>query len=348
MRVLVTGGAGFIGSHVVRRLLRAGCDVLNIDKLTYAGSLDNLYDDRNHPKHRFEQIDICDDVSVRALFSDFKPDAVLHMAAESHVDRSIDGPQVFIDTNIVGTHTMVKAAYDYWLPLGNTQRENFRFVHLSTDEVFGALGETGFFHEETPYQPNSPYAASKASSDLLVRSYWKTYKFPAVIVNASNNYGPNQYPEKLIPLMILSALEEKPLPVYGEGQQVRDWLYVEDHVDGLWAVLTKAAAGQSYCIGGGNEIRNLQLVNRLCEILDNLQPRSNGEPYSALITFVKDRPGHDFRYATETKKIQRDLGWIPATSFDKGLMKTIEWYLHEQDRLISLPARARQGKVGVA
>lgn len=348
MRVFVTGGAGFIGAHMVRRLLAEGCDVLNVDKLTYAGSLENLGEDRNHPRHRFELADICDDAKMRALFADFKPDCVLHMAAESHVDRSIDGPQVFIQTNIVGTHTMVKAAYDYWQGLDAGKKENFRFVHLSTDEVFGALGESGFFDESTPYQPNSPYAASKASSDLLVRSYWKTYKLPVVIVNSSNNYGPGQYPEKLIPLIILSALEEKPLPVYGEGQQVRDWLYVEDHVDGLWAVLTKAAPGQSYCIGGGNEIRNLDLVKRICAILDGRQPRSGGQPYAALIAFVKDRPGHDFRYATDTAKIQRDLGWTPATPFGDGLIKTVEWYLREQARLIALPARDRQGKAGAA
>ncbi len=348
MRVLVTGGAGFIGSHMVRRLLDEGCDVLNVDKLTYAGSLDNLGEYRHHPRHRFEKADICDDRAIRAFFADFTPEAVLHMAAESHVDRSIDGPQVFIETNVVGSHTLVRAAYDYWLGLESADRERFRFVHLSTDEVFGALGEDGFFDETTPYQPNSPYAASKASSDMLVRSYWKTYRFPAIIVNSSNNYGPNQYPEKLIPLMILSALEEKPLPVYGEGKQVRDWLFVGDHVDALWAVLTRAVPGESYCVGGGNEIRNLQLVKRICDILDIRQPRRGEESYAALISFVRDRPGHDFRYATEISKIRNDLGWVPATSFDDGLMETISWYLQEQDRLMMLPARVRQGKAGAS
>ena len=348
MRVLVTGGAGFIGSHAVRRLLDEGCDVLNIDKLTYAGSLDNLEGHRNHPKHRFEQVDICDINKIRALFADFQPQAVLHMAAESHVDRSIDGPQVFIQTNIVGTHTVVKAAHDFWQGLPEVEKGAFRFVHLSTDEVFGALREEGFFTEQTPYQPNSPYAASKASSDLLVRSYSKTYKFPAIIINASNNYGTHQYPEKLIPLMILSALEEKPLPVYGEGKQVRDWLFVEDHINGLWAALTKGKPGESYCIGGGYEIRNLDLVHKLCAILDEKQPRAGGKPYAELITFVKDLPGHDFRYATDTAKIKRDLGWTPKTKFDDGFAKTIAWYLAGQERLLKIPARVRQGKVGAA
>lgn len=348
MRILLTGGAGFIGSHAVRQLLDAGHSVLNVDKLTYAGNLDNLGEYQFHQNYRFEQKDICDDLSMRSILSDFKPDRVLHMAAESHVDRSIDGPQVFIETNIVGTHTLVKATYDYWCGLDDEGKINFRFVHLSTDEVFGALNEEGFFNESSPYQPNSPYAASKASSDMLVRSYWKTYKFPAVIMNASNNYGPNQYPEKLIPLMILSALEEKPLPVYGDGQQVRDWLFVGDHVDGIVAVVERANPGESYCIGGGNEIRNLQLVENLCSILDERQPRANGKKYAELINFVKDRPGHDFRYATETAKIERDLGWIPKTPFEKGLEITVEWYLREQDRLITLHTRERMGKAGAA
>jgi len=348
MRILITGGAGFIGSHMVCRLLNEGCSVLNVDKLTYAGSLDNLGAYQNHPLHRFSKTDICDQAKIVKLFEEFKPQAVLHMAAESHVDRSIDGPQVFIETNIVGTHIVTKVAFDYWTTLSETEKNNFRFLHLSTDEVFGALGENGLFNETTPYQPNSPYAASKASSDLLVRSYWRTYKLPAMIVNASNNYGPHQYPEKLIPLMILSALEERPLPVYGDGKQVRDWLFVDDHIDGLWRVLTKGTPGQSYCIGGGHEIRNLELVELLCESLDKKQPRTSGKPYKELIEFVTDRPGHDYRYATDTTKIRNNLGWTPATSFETGLMETIDWYLQEQERLIALPARQRQGKAGMA
>lgn len=344
MRMLVTGGAGFIGSHMVCRLLDEGCDVLNIDKLTYAGSLNNLGAYQNHDRHRFSKTDICDQAAIVRLFNEFQPQAVIHMAAESHVDRSIDGPQVFIDTNVVGTHTVTKAAYDYWLRLTGSEKENFRFLHLSTDEVFGALGENGFFNETTAYQPNSPYAASKASSDLLARSYWKTYKLPVMIVNASNNYGPRQYPEKLIPLMILSALEEKPLPVYGDGRQVRDWLFVGDHVEGLWRVVTKGKPGQSYCIGGGHEIRNLKLVELLCETLDKKQPRAGGKSYKELIRFVSDRPGHDYRYATDTAKIKNELGWVPAIPFNEGLITTIDWYLQEQERLMALPARQRQGK----
>lgn len=348
MRVLVTGGAGFIGSHMVRLLLQKDCDVMNIDKLTYAGSLDNLGSMASHRKHDFQKVDVCDQAKIAELIHGFRPDVVLHMAAESHVDRSIDGPQVFIETNIVGTHSMVKASYDYWLSLDAGAKESFRFVHLSTDEVFGALGDTGFFSEGSPYQPNSPYAASKASSDLLVKSYYKTYGFPAIVVNASNNYGSFQYPEKLIPLMVLSALEEKPLPVYGDGQQVRDWLFVEDHVQALWAVLTTARPGQSYCVGGGNEIRNLDLVMLICQILDDLQPRGQNQSYSELISFVRDRPGHDFRYATDCSKIKADLGWVPPTTFKDGLLRTIQWYVEDQNRLLSIPARARQGKANFA
>jgi dTDP-glucose 4,6-dehydratase len=347
MKVLVTGGAGFIGSHMVRRLLDEGCDVLNVDKLTYAGSLENLGEHAKHPKHDFAQKDICDDKAMRKLIADFKPEAIIHMAAESHVDRSIDGPDIFIQTNIVGTHVMVQAAHEYWQQLSQKTKENFRFIHLSTDEVFGALDDNGHFTEESPYRPNSPYAASKASSDLLVRSYHKTYAFPAIIVNCSNNYGPNQYPEKLIPLMLLNALEGKNLPVYGKGQQIRDWLYVEDHIEALWVILKKGTAGESYCVGGGNEIRNIDLVNLLCGILAKKQPRAGGA-YKDLITFVPDRPGHDYRYAIDIGKMRKDLGWQPSVTFEQGLEKTISWYLAEKERLAQIPARERKGKVKTA
>jgi dTDP-glucose 4,6-dehydratase len=329
-RVFVTGGAGFIGSHMVRRLLDEGCEVLNVDKLTYAGSTANLGEYFKHPKHHFEKADICNDSKIANLLNDFMPNAVLHMAAESHVDRSIAGPQVFIETNIIGTHNVLKAACDYWQTLKASEKDSFRFIHLSTDEVFGALGEKGFFNEQSPYQPNSPYAASKASSDLLARSYHRTYGFPAVIVNSSNNYGPNQYPEKLIPLMIANAVAGKPLPVYGDGKQIRDWLFVGDHVEGLWQVVNRGGPGQSYCIGGEHEIRNIELVRKLCAILDRKAPRADKKSYADLIKFVADRPGHDYRYATDTAKIKKELGWLPKMPFDKGLEETVGWYLQNK------------------
>lgn len=346
MRIIVTGGAGFIGSHVVRLLIEENHEVLNIDKLTYAGSLENLDGYVNNPSHRFERVDICDDKKIRALFEDFKPHAVLHMAAESHVDRSIDSPQVFIETNVLGTHVMVRAAYDYWKELNEDGKHTFRFLHLSTDEVFGALGKSGYFSEETPYNPNSPYASSKASSDLLVRSYWRTYGLPTIITNCSNNYGPNQYPEKLIPLTILNALEEKPLPVYGKGEQIRDWLYVKDHANALLKIITAAHPGTQYCIGGKHEIRNIDLVQKLCEILDRKQPRKNGKSYKELIHFVEDRPGHDFRYATDVSKVEKDMGWRADTGFDQGISETLDWYLANNERMSALNARSRIGRGG--
>lgn len=347
MRVLVTGGAGFIGSHMVCRLLDEGCEVLNIDKLTYAGSLKNLGDYSEYSNNRFEKIDICDMPNIKKLFAEFKPDAVIHMAAESHVDCSIDSPQIFIDTNIIGTHNVIKAAYDFWSDLPEKNKLAFRFVHLSTDEVFGALTDNEEpFNEQSSYKPNSPYSASKASSDLLVRSYWKTYDFPAVIVNSSNNYGPRQYPEKLIPLMILNALEEKILPVYGDGKQIRDWLYVEDHVDALWRVLNNGIGGDSYCIGGECELHNLDLVKMICDILDKKAPRQNGKSYHDLIEFVRDRPGHDFRYAINSDKIKQTFGWSPQKSFKQRLEQTINWYINKQDCLASIHERQRQGKIG--
>lgn len=343
MKVIATGGAGFIGSHMVRRLLDEGCEVLNIDKLTYAGSLDNLGEYVRHKNHQFQQTDICDHNAIYESFLKFKPDAVIHMAAESHVDRSIDSPQIFIQTNIVGTHNLIKAAYDYWQSLGKGNKNKFRFLHLSTDEVFGALDEKGCFTENSPYQPNSPYSASKASSDLLVRSYWKTYKFPALIVNVSNNYGPNQYPEKLIPLTILNALEGRALPVYGKGLQIRDWLHVTDHVEALWQVLTRSEPGDSYCVGGENEIRNIELVEMICDILDKKMPRDGGGSRK-LIEFVSERPGHDYRYATDISKIKNKLDWSPKIPFAKGLESTVDWYIEKQNFLKNIHTRERQGK----
>ena len=324
MKILVTGGAGFIGSNFVCHALESGHEIINIDKLTYAGNLKNLAPYQDHPKHHFYQVDICDGLALERIFSNHRPDVVLHMAAESHVDRSIDSPDVFIQTNINGTYTLLNASLKYYKTLDNTG--DFRFIHLSTDEVFGALGPTGKFNETMPYKPNSPYAASKASSDLLVRSYHKTYDFPSIIVNASNNYGPKQYPEKLIPLTLLNALSKKTLPIYGDGQQVRDWLFVGDHVNALMAIITSGHLGESYCIGADNEMCNLALVHLLCDTLDDLKP--NETSYRDLIEFVKDRPGHDFRYATDSSKLKKHTGWAPTTSLKKGMQQTVEWYLN--------------------
>lgn len=346
MRILVTGGAGFIGSHMVCRLLSDGHTVANIDKLTYAGSLDNLGDYRDHPHHVFSKADICDMAAVRSVFHNFKPEAVVHMAAESHVDRSIDSPQDFIETNINGTHNLLRIAYDYWHNAESALKAAFRFIHLSTDEVYGSLTlNEPAFNEDSPYRPNSPYSASKASSDLLVRSYFKTYGLPAIIINTSNNFGPRQFPEKLIPLMILNGLEGKPLPVYGKGEQIRDWLYVKDHIEGLLAALEHGRAGETYCIGGSNEVRNIDFVKTICSLLDQKAPRADGTPYESLITFVKDRPGHDFRYAIDSSKAKRELGWSPRYSLMDALEETVLWYIHEKTKLINLHTRERLGSV---
>lgn len=331
MKILVTGGAGFIGSHFVCHALKNGHQVINIDKLTYAGNLENLESYNNHSDHYFYQEDICNRENVESIITKHKPDVVIHMAAESHVDRSIDCADEFIRTNINGTHTLLDASLKYYKQLDN--KDNFRFIHLSTDEVFGALGSKGKFDETMPYKPNSPYAASKASSDLLVRSYNKTYDFPVIIVNSSNNYGPKQYPEKLIPLTILNALELKKLPIYGDGKQIRDWLFVKDHVNALFAIISRGKIGGSYCVGSDNEISNLDLVRRICEILDILQP--SNKPYGELISFVRDRPGHDFRYATNASKLKEHTGWFPAVTFEEGLRQTVEWYLNQLDALRS-------------
>ncbi|MBU2699031.1 dTDP-glucose 4 [Sporomusaceae bacterium BoRhaA] len=327
--ILVTGGAGFIGSNFIHVLLETCQDVqiINLDKLTYAGNLDSLRDIEHDPRYTFVQGDICDEALVRQLLADDHPDAIVHFAAESHVDRSIDGPSEFIQTNIHGTFNLLESVRHYWGELDTIHKKQFRFIHISTDEVYGSLGKTGFFMEETPYAPNSPYSASKASSDLLVRSYFHTYGLPAIITNCSNNYGPYHFPEKLIPLMILNALEGKSLPVYGNGQNVRDWLYVEDHCRAILKVLEKGRLGEKYNIGGHNEKTNLDIVHTLCDILDDKRPRSDGKSYREQITFVKDRPGHDLRYAIDASKMQRELGWVPEETFETGIVKTVEWYL---------------------
>ncbi|NTS30896.1 dTDP-glucose 4,6-dehydratase [Phyllobacterium sp. BT25] len=329
MRILVTGGAGFIGSAVCRQLAaNPGNHVVNLDKLTYAGNLTSLRQIENYPNYRFVQADICDDATMLDLLRSEKIDAVMHLAAESHVDRSIDGPGAFIETNIVGTFRLLNAALAYWRELPADAKSAFRFHHISTDEVFGDLPfDSGMFTEETPYAPSSPYSASKAASDHLVRAWHETYGLPVVLSNCSNNYGPFHFPEKLIPLVILNALDGKPLPVYGKGANVRDWLYVEDHARALEAVVTKGAVGESYNIGGHNEKTNLNVVETICDILDQKRPRKGGGRYRDLITFVSDRPGHDRRYAIDASKIERDLGWTPQESFETGLAKTIDWYL---------------------
>ena len=333
MRVLITGGAGFIGSAVIRHIIQNTDDtVCNVDKLTYAGNLDSLLDVENNDRYRFEKIDICDAKALARVIATFQPEAVMHLAAESHVDRSIDGPAAFIQTNIVGTYQLLEACRQYWNTLPNDLKNNFRFHHISTDEVYGDLeGTTDLFTEQTPYAPSSPYSASKASSDHLVRAWHRTYGLPIVITNCSNNYGPYHFPEKLIPLVILNALELKPLPVYGNGEQIRDWLFVEDHARALYAVLTKGKIGETYNIGGHNEKKNIEVVNSICELLDEIQPRLDFLSYKSLITFVKDRPGHDLRYAIDASKIKSELGWVPQESFESGLRKTVNWYLTHRE-----------------
>jgi dTDP-glucose 4,6-dehydratase len=327
-RFLVTGGAGFIGSAVVRRLLGAtDHHVLVVDKLTYAGNLDSLKPVADEPRYGFLRADICDAAAMRAAVERFQPDVVMHLAAESHVDRSIDGPAAFVETNVVGTFTLLQAALDYWRTLTGAKRDGFRFHHVSTDEVYGTLGADGLFHEEWPYQPNSPYSASKAASDHFVRAWHHTYGLPTVVTNCSNNYGPYHFPEKLIPLMILNGIEGKPLPVYGKGENVRDWLFVDDHAAALILVAERGRLGESYNIGGWNERRNIDVVTAICALLDELAPGRSNESRSQLITYVTDRPGHDLRYAIDAGKIERELGWRPAETFETGLRKTVQWYL---------------------
>lgn len=327
-RIIVTGGAGFIGSAVIRKLIATrDWEVLNLDKLTYAGNLESLATVENNPRYKFVKADICDRDHVRKIFQDYNPSGVIHLAAESHVDRSIDGPREFIETNILGTYNLLEASRAYWNNLSEPDKANFKFHHVSTDEVYGSLGDTGFFTEETPYQPNSPYSASKASSDHLVRAWHETYHLPVVTTNCSNNYGPYHFPEKLIPLMILNALEGKPLPVYGKGENVRDWLFVDDHAEALLTVFEKGKVGQTYNIGGNNEKKNIDVVKTICVLLDEMRPRAGGHKYDELITYVKDRPGHDLRYAIDANKIMRDLGWKPSETFESGIRKTLTWYL---------------------
>ena len=332
MRIFVTGGAGFIGSALVRHLIaNTAHDVLNFDKLTYAGTLSTVADVAGSDRYRFVKGDICDAAAVRSALDDFRPDIVTHLAAESHVDRSIDGPGAFVQTNVVGTYTMLAEARGYWLGLDETARTGFRFHHISTDEVYGSLGDTGLFTEETPYDPRSPYSASKAGSDHLVSAWGHTFGLPVLITNCSNNYGPYHFPEKLIPLMIVKALAGAPLPVYGKGDQVRDWLYVEDHVRALHAVFERGAPGRTYNVGGNNEKQNLEVVRTICAILDELRPRADGGSYADQITYVADRPGHDKRYAIDASRIRDELGWEPAETFETGIRKTVAWYLDNRD-----------------
>ncbi|MCZ0960535.1 dTDP-glucose 4,6-dehydratase [Paracoccus benzoatiresistens] len=340
MKILVTGGAGFIGSAVVRLAVRRGHEVVNVDALTYAANPANVAESAESPLYHFEHVDIRDRAALDRVFAAHQPDAVMHLAAESHVDRSIDGPAAFIETNVIGTFNMLEAARTYWIERGRP--EGFRFHHISTDEVFGSLGETGQFTEATPYDPRSPYSASKAGSDHLVRAWHETYGLPVVLTNCSNNYGPYHFPEKLVPVVILKALAGEPIPVYGDGGNVRDWLYVEDHADALLLVVEKGQLGRSYNIGGENEAKNIDLVRTICAHMDEMHPE--GAPHADLITFVTDRPGHDRRYAIDPARIRTELGWRPSVTVEEGLRRTVEWYLQNRDWWQPLLARDGVGQ----
>jgi len=345
MKLLITGGAGFIGSNLVRLLVNAGHDVLNVDALTYAGNLNSLRDISQKPNYRFSQVDITDASAIRRTLLDYQPTAVMHLAAESHVDRSIDGPRQFIETNIVGTLNMLQAALEHWRGLGAEAASQFRFLHVSTDEVYGSLGPEGYFTEETRYDPHSPYSASKAASDHLARAWCDTYGLPVIVTNCSNNYGPYQFPEKLIPVVILKCLHGEPIPVYGKGENIRDWLYVEDHCEALVVALQRGEVGQTYNIGGNNERTNIDLVRMLCELMDELHPRADGQSYAQQITFVTDRPGHDLRYAINPSKIRDQLGWQPRQDHQSGFRKTVQWYLdnrHWWEAILSGDYRMRR------
>lgn len=349
MRIFVTGGAGFIGSALVRHLIEnTQYEVLNFDKLTYAGTLSTVERVANSYRYRFVQGDICDAEAVRAAITEFKPDVITHLAAESHVDRSIDGPGAFIQTNVVGTYTMLTEARSYWLSLEGAAKDTFRFHHISTDEVYGSLGNTGLFTEDTPYDPRSPYSASKAGSDHLVSAWGHTFGLPVLITNCSNNYGPYHFPEKLVPLMIAKALDGEPLPVYGKGDQVRDWLFVEDHVRALQAVFERGELGRTYNVGGFNEKQNIEVVHTICAILDQLRPRADGQPYAKQITSVADRPGHDKRYAIDATRIEQELGWRPQETFETGIEKTVRWYLDNESWWRPIVERGAAQRRGVA
>ncbi len=349
MRIFVTGGAGFIGSALVRHLIEnTDHVVLNFDKLTYAGTLTTVERVADSDRYQFVQGDICDADAVRDAITNFKPDIITHLAAESHVDRSIDGPGAFVQTNVVGTYTMLAEARTYWLGLDDAAKAAFRFHHISTDEVYGTLGDTGLFTEDTPYDPRSPYSASKAGSDHLVSAWGHTFGLPVLITNCSNNYGPYHFPEKLIPLMIAKALDGEPLPIYGKGDQIRDWLYVEDHVRALQAVFERGEPGRTYNVGGHNERQNIEVVQTLCAILDELRPRADGKPYAGQMTEVADRPGHDKRYAIDAARIADELGWTPAETFETGIRKTVEWYLANEAWWRPLVAAKASERRGVA
>lgn len=347
MKILVTGGAGFIGSCVCRYLIQETNDeVINLDSLTYAANLDSLKDISNNSRYSFEHADIRNPDAIERIFNAHRPDAVMHLAAESHVDRSIDGPGIFIETNITGTYNLLQAARKYWLNLSGDKKKQFRFHHVSTDEVYGSLGEHGAFTEETSYAPNSPYSASKASADHLVRAWHETFGLPILISNCSNNYGPHQFPEKMIPVLILNALEGRALPIYGTGENIRDWLYVEDHAHALYLILTKGKIGEKYNVGGNAEKKNIDLAHTVCKILDELLPQSPHVPHKNLIKFVTDRPGHDLRYAIDFGKIKHELGWKPTETFETGLRKTVQWYLDNKDWSNTISVDAHTKRLG--